>query len=232
MPINKILKTKISDEVMEQMKENIISGEWKPGKKIPGELELVSLFGVSRISIRQAIHQFVGMGVLIIKRGDGTYVSESVPDEHFNILLPYLMIEKPGIVEVFEYRCILESKAAALAAERATEEEIDALENIHNSLKKNKDNFDKFIDYDLLFHTMIASATKNSVIAKISTILSSVIKSSMKEALEFVGVEEGLYYHTKVLEAIQAKDKPAAEDYMLRHVQSSLENVKNKIKDK
>ena len=229
-PINKIAKQKISEQVLEQMQGNIMSGEWPPGTKIPGEMELVSLFGVSRISVRQAIHQLVGMGILTIKRGEGTFVTDAIPIQYFNVLIPYLMIEKPNIVDVFEYRCILEAKAAALAAERATNEDIEMLEDTLKQLYKCKGDYESYIKCDLLFHTIIASATKNAVIVKITSILYDIVKSTMREAVEFVGAEKGNYYHSNLLEAIKKRDPVMAEEFMTKHVASSLESVKNASK--
>ena len=83
MAITAIEKKRVSDEVFEQMKNNIVSGEWAPGARIPGELELVELFQVSRVSVREAIHRLVGMGVLTIRRGEGTFVSEILPSDYF-----------------------------------------------------------------------------------------------------------------------------------------------------
>lgn len=228
-PISKIPKLKVSEEVLKQMKDIIISGEWHPGRKIPGEMELVSLFGVSRISIRQAIHQLIGMGILVVKRGEGTFVNENIPVQYFNMFLPYLMIEKPNIIEVFEYRCILEGKAAALATERATDEDIKLLENTYKKLEECKDDYDEFVKYDVLFHSIISSATKNSVIIKIMSILYDLIQSTMREATELLGVKKGLRYHLKILEAIKKRDKALAEYIMGKHVGSSLESLKNKF---
>ena len=225
-PIQKISKLKVSEEVLEQMKNNIISGEWMPGKKIPGEIELVSLFDVSRISVRQAIHQLLGMGLLTIKRGEGTFVTESVPMQYFNALLPYLMVDKPNIIDVFEYRCILEAKTAYLAAERATEEDIKLLKDVFKKFDECKDDYDEYVKYDLLFHTIIASATKNALIVKITSILYDVLKSTMHEATELTGVERGTFYHSKLLEAIIKKDPNMAEEFMTKHVSSSLEIIR------
>ncbi len=226
-PINKILKVKISDEVMEQMKGNIITGEWAAGNKIPSEMDLVDLFGVSRISVRNAIHQLVGMGLLVIKRGEGTFVNDAIPAQYFNILLPLLMVEKPSIVDVFEYRCILESKSAALAAKRASKKDIKTLEEICDKLKGTKD-YDTYIKFDVAFHSVIASATRNSVIIKITAILADILRSTMREAVEFVGIEKGNYFHSELCKAIKKKDIKLSEKLMNKHVSSSLEVVKKK----
>lgn len=228
-PISKISKQMISEEIMIQMKDNIISGEWLPGKKIPGEMELSSLFGVSRISVRYAIHQLVGMGLLLSKRGKGTFVTENVSAQYFSILLPYLLVERPSIIEVFEYRYILEGKVAALAAERATPEDIKILEDIYQKIGEYKEDYDESAKYDLMFHTMIASMTRNSVVIKIMSILYDILKSTMRQAMEFTGLEVGRHYHSKVLEAIKNKDPKTAEEFMAKHVSSSLEIVKKFI---
>ena len=70
MIIKPIKRKDISEEVLEQLKYNIISGAWPPGTKIPSELELAKLFNVSRVSIREAIHRLMGMGVLTVRKGD------------------------------------------------------------------------------------------------------------------------------------------------------------------
>ena len=125
-----------SDEVLEQMKGNIISGEWAPGEKIPGEIELTQMFEVSRISIREAIHRLVGMGVLLIKRGEGTFVTEALPQESFNDFLPYLMIQRPSLTEILEFRAIIEIESARLAAIRADEKDINELSKMLECMKE------------------------------------------------------------------------------------------------
>lgn len=225
MEISKIPKRNISDEVFEQMKRNIISGGWTPGKKIPSELKLSEMFGVSRISIRQAIHMLVGMGILNSKIGDGTYVSETVSSQYFDVLLPYLIIDKPSIYEVFEFRSILERKSAYLAAERATPNDILLLEEALKRIENNKDNYDKYIECDLNLHTLIASTTKNAVIVKISAILYDMLISSMRVAVEYTGVNTGTYYHTKIIDSIKNKDSRAAADFMEEHITSSMKTL-------
>lgn len=211
-----------SNEVFEKMKRKIIDGEWPVGTKIPGELELSRIYGVSRISVRQAIHKFVGMGILYIRLGDGTYVSSNISTECFEVLLPYLVIEKPDMYEIFEYRSILESRSAALAAERATKDDILLLKDALRNIENNKNDYDKYIEYDLNFHTLIALATKNSVIVKITSILHDILRTAMRKSVEYTGVELGSYYHPKILEFIEKKDPKSASHYMEEHVESSI----------
>lgn len=224
--INKISKLRVSEEVLKQLKSNIISGDWTAGSKIPGEMELAASFGVSRISVRQAIHQLVGMGLLVVKGSKGTFVNEIISNQYSNIFLPYLMVEQHDIFDVFEFRCIIEGRSAALAAERATSKDIKMLEETYKKLQEYKNDYDEFIKYDVLFHTIVATATKNSVIIKVISILFDLIKSTMREAVEMIGFK-GLDYHLKVLEAIRKKDKLMAEKFMVKHVVMSQKLIKN-----
>lgn len=144
MAITAIKQKRISDEVFEQMKEHIISGDWAPGKKIPGELELVELFNVSRVSVREAIHRLVGMGVLTIRRGEGTFVTEMLPENYMNALLPILMIEGSSFSEMLEFRAIIEVESARLAARRADEQDFYRMEEVLQVMERCKGNNREF----------------------------------------------------------------------------------------
>ncbi|MCG6879667.1 MAG: winged helix-turn-helix domain-containing protein, partial [Deltaproteobacteria bacterium] len=77
--IQKITKNGVCDQVYKQLRENVLKGVWQPGHKIPSENRLVSLFGVSRASIRMALQRMITLGLLESKVGDGTYVKEFTP---------------------------------------------------------------------------------------------------------------------------------------------------------
>jgi GntR family transcriptional repressor for pyruvate dehydrogenase complex len=181
MAITAIKQKRISDEVFEQMKEHIISGDWAPGKKIPGELELVELFNVSRVSVREAIHRLVGMGVLTIRRGEGTFVTEMLPENYMNALLPILMIEGSSFSEMLEFRAIIEVESARLAARRADEQDFYRMEEVLQVMERCKGNNREFAKADLNFHVAVAMATHNSVIIKVNAIIHDMLKKMMEE---------------------------------------------------
>ena len=230
MAITAIKQRRISDEVFEQIKENIISGEWGPGKKIPGELELVESFGVSRVSVRDAIHRLVGMGILSIRRGEGTYVTEVFPENYFNALLPVLMIDGASLLEMLEFRAMIEVESARLASRRADERDIELMAEILNNMDKSKGNNREFAAEDLNFHTSLALATHNSVIIKVNAIVHDMLKKAMEEIVDLTGYEGGLYYHKKILEAIANKHEDEAAELMREHIDVTINKV-SVIKD-
>jgi GntR family transcriptional repressor for pyruvate dehydrogenase complex len=229
MAITAIKQKRISDEVFEQMKEHIISGDWAPGKKIPGELELVELFNVSRVSVREAIHRLVGMGVLTIRRGEGTFVTEMLPENYMNALLPILMIEGSSFSEMLEFRAIIEVESARLAARRADEQDFYRMEEVLQVMERCEGNNREFAKADLNFHVAVAMATHNSVIIKVNAIIHDMLKKMMEEIVAITGYTGGLYYHRKILEAIKERDEEAAVRTMSEHINVTIDKM-NELK--
>jgi len=226
MSIVAIKKRSVSDEVFEQIKQQIISGHWAAGDKIPSEMELARMFDVSRVSIREAIHRLVGMGVLYVRRGEGTYVSEIFPKDYFNTLLPILMVERTNLIEMLEFRSILEVQTIKLACRRADQDDIDRLEKTVANMKMNRGDNIKFAAEDLNFHLYLALATNNSVIVKVNAILHDMLKTAMEEVVELTGFDEGIYYHKKILDAVRNRDEEAAAELMSEHIEVTVKKIK------
>lgn len=101
MSIEKVERVNVGDQVFEQMKRLILSGEWKSGERIPGENELVRLFGVSRVSVRAAIHQLVGMACWWVRHGEGTFVAaDPVGGRVQSLLLQQMLLSQAQLREV------------------------------------------------------------------------------------------------------------------------------------
>jgi GntR family transcriptional repressor for pyruvate dehydrogenase complex len=128
--IKPIKKTKISDEVLSQLKQNIISGVYAPNERLPSEGALCTMFQVSRISIRTALHKLAAIGLIETRNGEGTFVCSA---DSSNMLLPLLQnltISPMGILELLEFREAVDRLSCRLAAERGTPEDVQKLEQI------------------------------------------------------------------------------------------------------
>ena len=137
----------LSKQIEDKLYKIISSGEFPPGSQLPGENELSARFGVSRSTLREAIRSLSAAGVLTVRRGKGTFVSENfkpgMPDvAEFNL-------RKSRVSDLFEARLIFEPDTAALACRRASDEEIEEIpvkdlalfvgQNTHYFLPKFKD---------------------------------------------------------------------------------------------
>ena len=122
-------KRNLSQQTAERLYNSIVAeGTLRPGDKLPNEVELSQQLGVSRATLREAIRELAARGVLEVRRGRGTFVSEEVADiEDFGF--SGLERLQGQLRDLFELRSIFEPKAARLACQRATEEELrDILE--------------------------------------------------------------------------------------------------------
>lgn len=225
MAIVPIKKKSVSDEVYQQLKNNLIKGTWKPGDKMPSENELSKLFGVSRVTVRQAMSKLLTLGLIETRLGEGTYVCKIETGEFMSEMIPYVYLNKESTKEVLHFRLLTEPSYAADATEKITKEEIEQLEEIYANMLAVKDNMEEYVRNDVDFHTIIANATRNSLVSHLNSIIQEIIKKNVREASEKLGKENGLKYHGLLIDALKKKDAKAARDIMAQH----LLDIKSKI---
>ncbi|WP_291637314.1 FadR/GntR family transcriptional regulator [Clostridium sp.] len=225
MAIKPIKQNNISNQVFEQIKAEIASGEWPPGSRIPSENEFVKMFNVSRVTVRNALQRLIALELLEIRQGDGTFVREFSADMYMNSLMPMLFLESTEVLQVLEFRKIIEIETGALAVERATEEDIEKLEVIYGKMEKYKNDTEKFSAEDLNFHMALAEATKNSLVIKVNYIIKDILSVSMIEIVRNLGVTDGLYYHKLIIEAIKDRDIEKVKKTLKDHIVTTIEKV-------
>lgn len=230
MKIKPIVYQRISDQVFEQMKQQILQGTWKPGQKLPSENDLAASFGVSRITVRQAMQKLAVLGLVDTRSGEGSYIKEASLFPVMNSIMPIAYLGNNDIRQVLEFRQMVEVETAGFAAEKATPEEIEQLKELYNEMKwmdfeKDQQQFAKL---DLDFHFQIAEMTKNELIIATHNILREILSNAMDQIVEHLGTEAGIYYHGKLLEAIEAKDVKRTKDIMREHVQKTLDSMCSK----
>lgn len=225
MAIRPVTRTKVSEQVLDQMKQQIIRGDWATGGRIPSEVALTKSFGVSRVSIREAIHRLVGMGVLCIRRGEGTFVNEILAPDYFGTLLPILMIDAPSLDHMLEFRAMIEIGSAEHAARRARKEDLARMRAALANMRRYQGDCKRFAAEDLSFHTALALATHNEVVVKVTAIIHDMLREAMEEVVRITGYEGGLHYHKRILEAIERKDARAAVIIMTEHIGVTIERI-------
>lgn len=233
MPIKPIRKNYLSVEIMEQIKGNILRGEWKPGDKIPSENELKDMFGVSRNSVRTALQQLIALGILVSRHGGGTFVSELSPGMYMNSLIPALMLGNDGLLEMLEFRKVIEVESVKLAACRATRtdlEELDAIIAHMNSLTDANYDTHTFAGEDSRFHEVLVRCAGNSVLMKVYMIVKEVLLSNQVEIQKRIGPALAFKFHPLILEALKRKDPVTASKLMEEHIQGTIERTLDQAK--
>jgi GntR family transcriptional repressor for pyruvate dehydrogenase complex len=227
-PLARVKRSNVKEQVFLQLRDQIVAGAWTPGTKIPSENVLTRKLGVSRVSLREALHMLSSLGLLESRQGGGTFVKEYSGEILFNPLFPMIALDRTDILNVLEYRRIVEKGAAALAASRAGEKEIDDLEAAYRAMKFARGKLHDFARADLDFHLALARATGNPVIIKVNDIIKSVLSASMDRIVSSLGVDDGLAYHRRILNAIKARNAGLAESLMEEHVLRTIRRLKQK----
>ena len=119
---------RISDQVFEQLRDLIFRGHFKPGEQLMTEREMAGTLGVSRPTVREAINKLVAMGLLEHRQGQGTFVNPAVFTADKNPFAAMITDREISLIDLLEVRLGLECNAVAMAANRATDEDILDLE--------------------------------------------------------------------------------------------------------
>ncbi len=222
MSFQPIKPKKIYEEIVEQLKEMISTGELKPGDKLPSEREMSESLGVSRASVREALTALEAIGILDIRPGEGTFVRQTSMAETFWPLFLVLAVERNPRSQLMEVRRVLETESAALAAARVTEEQLLKITDILEQMKK-ADSVPEAVAFDLKFHYAIAEATTNSVLLRIMNTVADLMHHTFREDREhlYASGDHGMkiiHEHEAILEAIRNGDSKLARIKMLEHI--------------
>ncbi len=227
MPLRAIAnRASLVDEVFEQMKELIISGEWGPCAQIPSESELSTLFNVSRTTIRNAIQKLKTIGVLTTKQGQGTFVRHTITDNLAENLIPMVFLDNDNILEILEFRITIEMASASLAAERAGDDDIQRIQAVFEVMSESIENYTRYSIADYQFHLNIARASKNTIFYQAMLKLKDVLYSHFEEMNREFGPAMSIENHRKILAAITSKDPQLASRLMKENIELSIKTLK------
>ncbi|MEV5709954.1 FadR/GntR family transcriptional regulator [Actinoallomurus sp. NPDC052274] len=198
----------LSDQVIARLRQQITSGTWPVGSRIPTEPELVEQLGVARNTVREAVRALAHNGMLDIRQGSGTYV---VATSELSGVMQRRFAEV-GRRDVIEVRGALEAAAAGLAAERRTDEDLRRLDTLLERREKawTSGDRDAFVDADAAFHLAVVAASHNEVLAELYADLGQVIRESLREHFGAELSPEGYMDHSRLLAAIRACDAATA----------------------
>lgn len=214
---------KVYEEIVEQVKRLIVDGKLQPGDKLLSERELSEELNVSRASVREAFSAMEMMGVITIRPGEGSFVRQVSFEGMLEPLSFILQVEIDDIMQLLEVRKILEVEMAALAAMRATPEDLEAIQRALNSMLSEIRQGEIGDAADVSFHFAVAQAANNSILIKVMSTLTDVMASaflSSRQKMFFVeNMPSALYAsHLGVYEAIVAKDPKLARIRMREHL--------------
>jgi GntR family transcriptional repressor for pyruvate dehydrogenase complex len=212
--------SRLYEQIVLQIEESIRSAVLKEGDRLPAERELALQFGVSRTAVREAVKALIEKGLVEAHPGRGTFITNGTSHSIQQTLDRVIKVGLPeGTATLAEVRGILEPEIAALAATRATEEDLFAMREAISVMEEARQDADAFIEADLDFHLALAEAAANPLIL---SLIDSIVGLLREQRLRIFyvdgGPERGQYHHKRILEAVEHRDSQGAREAMRAHL--------------
>ena len=205
------------DYITDELLDAIISGRWKPGTKIPTETELMGAFHTGRNSVREAIKVLVALGLLNIRRSDGTYVATTFSEKMLNPLIYSFALEEDTGRQLLELRKMFNYGCSELAAINAADEDLEkinaAFQHYRELLLLDGCPADDLLDADIAFHDEVSKAAHNTLLYRISYVIEQIGRPERIQSMDYI-VKNGhkdylITSHSKIAQAIASRDLEA-----------------------
>ncbi|MFW6269335.1 MAG: FadR/GntR family transcriptional regulator [Bacillota bacterium] len=208
-PIN---NDSVVNTVLNRIKEALINGELKPGEKLPSEQKFSEKMNIGRSTVREAIKMLEALGVVDIRRGDGTYIVESLDARSINPLIFSLILQTGDPKGLVELRYMVETGFVKLAIQKITNKDLEKIENVLNehkaAVKKGeKENLGKL---ELKFHYTILETVRNPFVIELGRTILELFKSSISKVTKTVP-ERAVQDHERIFAAIKKRDPELAD---------------------
>jgi GntR family transcriptional repressor for pyruvate dehydrogenase complex len=210
----------LTDEAILKIKGMILSGELKPGDRLPPENQLSEALGLSRSSLREAVKALEIIRVLDVRRGDGTYVTSLTPSLLLDAMSFVVDIHQDAsVLELFEVRRILEPAAAALATPRVTAADVQHLRGLLTQVDGTT-SVDDLVAHDIVFHRHICELSGNAYLSRLlDTLSGSTLRARVWRGLTEDGsVERTLTEHRAIVDALESGDAGLVSAQVTVHV--------------
>ena len=229
------------EEVSAKIKKAIINGEYKPGDRLPSEVELSRQFNVSRQTVREALRILELSGFITIQKGGGggAVIKDTISNTISRLFLDAFQLEKITIGELTVARFEIEKIVLKYAIENADEADIKRLqENVRDARKKIEANIN-IIDENIQFHNLLAKASKNHLFIIVVEAVTTAVRHFLSELgpdaeladnekwynENIIQSKNTLAYHNEILSAVIEKKLDKAIDTLENH----LQEVKNRL---
>lgn len=233
MDLPKLPRLTLVDRTVDVLYQRILSGKLKPGDKLLGELEMGKQLGVARTTVREAYSYLIGLGI-VERKENGIFVATE-PNSIIDSKLSSFILMNWELKQFYEARKVLESELAVLAAERATPEDIDRLNEINEYFKENGIADDNHWEYDRMFHLEIAKIADNDILFSMYKLLMEIYKKFESDIykLNKSGVRTPYTTHRNIIEAIANNNSVEAKELVYEMLSSTEKDLfKQKVNEK
>ncbi len=220
----------LADVLTQKLSDEIASGQFKPGEKLPTEQQIAETYGVSRPIVREAIGRLKHDGVVVSRQGAGAFVAESGSPAVFRLQVSDFT-DRDEIRGIVELLMAVESSATELAALRRTDEDLASLQGQLDAMQAAIDRGEPGVDEDVSFHRAIVEATKNPFFRDLSDFLDRRVRTFIRTARSNTARgQAGLTAlvqneHQAIFEAIRAGDAGRARSAAEEHLRNAADRL-------
>lgn len=213
---------KLSDRIVQEFEERIVSGELAPGERLPTESELCELLDVSRSVVRDAVRTLAARGLLEVRQGRGMIVTSPDDNAYSEALTLLLARSELTMSDIFDARTALETYLGMLAVEAATDEDVELLETHLADLKEAiaERDWQRASDSHVAFHAALLHAVHLPALDKLLEPMQQLIVPSAAPPLPDDDVWD-VAAHPPIITALRKKDPKAMEAALARHYKRS-----------
>lgn len=218
----KLPKGSISEIIVQRITDALISGELKPGDKIPTEVEFSEKLGVSRNAVREAVKVLVAFGVLEIKRSEGTFVVEEFNNNLLNPLMYGLILSEHSMEELLEVKISVANSMLYLAILNATDDEVHKLREYGEEFKRvvneSPEDIETIYDASKKFNEYLGEISHNRMLQQLDNIIHKIASFTRHKAIE-VSIQQGRPNalpdnYLKEVDILEARDKRGITEFM------------------
>ncbi len=214
----------VVDRIIDRLTCALMSGSLQPGQKIPTEMELCASMQVGRNSVREAIKVLVSMGVLEIRRSEGTFVCTGFSNRMLDPMVYGLILEGGGSSKVIELRRIFDIGILQVVIDKANEQNIkdirNALTSFQNVVSSTSDE-NAILEADVAFHKVLERTLNNTLVDKVSVVINRLTRPTRLRATRYflqVGEREEICaLHEKLMDIIERRDTASVATVMDEH---------------
>jgi GntR family transcriptional repressor for pyruvate dehydrogenase complex len=214
-------RTSPTSHVRDQLLAAIEGGDYPPGSMLPSERVLCDSFGVSRVSVREALAGLESTGLIRVEHGRGAYVRESVNDAYAGPFGRYLQLHRAELIELLKVRGALDELAATEAAEFGTTAGFKKMQTAAEAFAKATETNDyaRIAELDIAFHMSIAGLAQGELLPHLLSELNQVLTESRRITLSRPGqLKRSITEHEAIAKAVAARDVVAARRAVRKHL--------------
>lgn len=224
----------VVDNVLQQIRNAISAGRFRAGDRLPSEFELMEELKVSRNSLREAMKILEAIGIVEIRRGDGTYICTEIKPNYIDSVAYSVLLEHSSAEELIEFRQTLDENVLRLAVRKSTDEDVSKLQGLVNQMqvKFKEGEISEAALLDLQFHQYLARCTRNRflerMILNVYTLFEQSIEKNIRTEQLFASADQ---HHQAMVDCIVSRDESRVEEVIADSLSTWRKDIITKISD-